>query len=324
MYDIIGKRKIWLSLSGFFVLLSIASLFFFGLNFGIDFTGGALMEVEFKGSRPAIGDIQAKLSELELGSLVSQAADEKGLILRFQDISEEKHQQVLAVLDELSGFEKKDSGLEATTTGEKFDIEAEAPPSLPLGLEELRYESVGPSIGEDLKRRSITAIIIVLAAIVLYIAWAFRKVSKPVASWKYGMSAIIALFHDVLITLGIFSVLGYVYDIEINTAFVAAILTVLGYSVNDTIVVFDRVRESLPKSEDNFPDTVNISVNQTIIRSINTSFTTLAVLLSILFLGGETIRDFILALCLGVFAGTYSSIFLASPVLAVWEKMGRK
>ncbi len=165
--------------------------------------------------------------------------------------------------------------------------------------------------------------IIVLAIIILYIALAFQKVSKPVASWKYGLSAIVALFHDILITLGIFSILGHFYGIEINIPFVAAILTVLGYSVNDTIVVFDRIRENLPKSELDFENTVNVSVNQTITRSINTSLTTLLVLLSILFWGGETIRDFVLALSIGVFIGTYSSIFLASPMLVVWEKLKR-
>ncbi|MBA3046872.1 protein translocase subunit SecF, partial [Candidatus Falkowbacteria bacterium] len=171
------------------------------------------------------------------------------------------------------------------------------------------------------KRKSVLAIIIVLIAIVLYIAWTFRKVSKPVASWKYGLAAIIALFHDVIITVGIFAVLGKFFGVEINTAFVAAILTVLGYSVNDTIVVFDRVRENLPKSEEDFEGTINTSVNQTITRSINTSITTLLVLLSIVFFGGATIRDFILALSIGVFVGTYSSIFLASPILVIWEKI---
>ena len=192
------------------------------------------------------------------------------------------------------------------------------------GLEELRFDSVGPTIGRELKSRSLTAIVIVLLAIVLYIAWAFRKVSKPVASWKYGMAANIALFHDVLITLGVFSVLGHFYGVEINSSFVAAILTVLGYSVNDTIVVFDRIRENLPKSDKDFEGTVNDSVNQTITRSINTSLTTLLVLLAILFFGGATIRSFVLALSIGVFIGTYSSIFLASPVLVVWEKMKKE
>ena len=191
-------------------------------------------------------------------------------------------------------------------------------------IEELRFDSVGPTIGQELKNKSVTAFIIVLIAIVLYIAWAFRKVSKPVASWKYGLSAIIALFHDVIIVLGVFAVLGEFYGVEINSAFVAAILTVLGYSVNDTIVVFDRVRENLPKSDDDFEGTVNTSVNNTITRSINTSVTTLIVLLSILIFGGSSIKDFVLALSIGVFIGTYSSIFLASPVLVLWEKMLRR
>lgn len=343
MYNIIQNRKIFLSLSSILVILSIMALFIWGLNFGIDFTGGSLLEVQFKGARPSIEDIQGGLSDLELGSLVLQPVNEKGLILRFQNISEEKHREVIKKLSDmdLDSSDTEDiaediaveidnedgieinyeaitgEGEEATSTEIKVS-ENENKVAL---IEELRYDSVGPSIGEELKRKSVTAIFVVIIAIVLYIAWAFRKVSRPVESWKYGISAIIALFHDVIITLGAFAILGYVYDIEVNTAFVAAILTVLGYSVNDTIVVFDRVRENLPKSDDDFEDTVNISVNQTITRSINTSLTTLVVLLSILFFGGDTIRDFVLALSIGVAIGTYSSIFLASPILVVWEKM---
>jgi preprotein translocase subunit SecF len=158
----------------------------------------------------------------------------------------------------------------------------------------------------------------------LYIAFAFQKVSKPVASWKYGLSAIIALFHDLLITLGIFSVLGKFYGMEINTAFVVALLTVLGYSVNDTIVVFDRTRENLPKSVDSFSVTVNSSLNQTLVRSINTSITTLLVLLAVYFLGGTSIREFVLALIIGIACGSYSSIFVASPLLVTWEKLQKR
>ncbi|MFH1412918.1 MAG: protein translocase subunit SecF, partial [bacterium] len=157
--------------------------------------------------------------------------------------------------------------------------------------------------------------------IILYVAWAFRKVSKPVASWKYGLAAIFALFHDVIIVVGLFSILGRFFAVEVNTAFVAALLMVLGYSVNDTIVVFDRVRENLPKSDLDFEGTVNYSINQTITRSINTSVTTLLVLLSIIILGGDTIRYFALALFAGAFIGTYSSIFLASPLLVWFEKI---
>ena len=334
MFKIIQKRKIWLSFSGAMVVLSIIFLALWGLNFGIDFTGGSLLEVEFK-DRPAVNEIQAALQDLNLGSSIIQPIGDRGMILRFQDISEATHQEVMHRLRDLvAGSEVEESGeysadnsaeIELNSTSSDFTGEVEADNEAALGLvEELRFDSVGPTIGEELKRKSITAIVIVLVAIVLYIAWVFRKVSKPVASWKYGISAIIALFHDVMITLGVFAVLGEFFAVEINAAFVAAILTVLGYSVNDTIVVFDRVRENLPKSDEDFEGTVNISVNQTIKRSINTSVTTLLVLLSILFFGGGSIRDFVLALSIGVFVGTYSSIFLASPVLVVWESLMRR
>lgn len=309
MYPIIQKRKIWLSISGTLLALAVLSLAIWGLNLGIDFTGGSLLEVRFLNERPGVVEVQEKLSGLDLGSLTVQPIDEQGMILRFQNIDENVHQRVLAVLDGQPAEAALNSD-SATST------------SLVLNnVEELRFDSVGPAIGQELKSKSITASLIVLIAIVLYIAWAFRQVSKPVASWKYGLAAIAALFHDVFITLGIFAILGRFTGLEINTAFVAAILTVLGYSVNDTIVVFDRIRENLPKSEDDFENTVNTSVNQTITRSINTSVTTLLVLVSIIIFGGTTIRDFVLALSIGVFIGTYSSIFLASPLLVVWEKM---
>ena len=281
--------------------LAIIAIIIWGLNFGIDFTGGSLLEVKFLQARPTVSEVQEKLTDLELGSLIVQPVGEDSMILRFQDTSEEKHQEILNRLNEL---------VPNSNPSQEGNSE----------VEELRFDSVGPSIGQELKRKSIAAIIIVLIAIVLYIAWAFRKVSKPIASWKYGLTAVITLFHDVMIVVGVFAVLGKFAGMEINTAFVAAILTVLGYSVNDTIVVFDRIRENLPRSDEDFEGTVNISVNQTLRRSINTSITTLLVLLAVFFFGGPTIRDFVLALSIGVFIGTYSSIFLASPVLVVWER----
>lgn len=328
MYKIIQNRKIWLTLSGTVVVLAILAIALWGLNLGIDFTGGSLLEVEFTEDRPDVAVVTEAVNDLELGSLIVQPVAEKGMILKFQDISEEKHQALVKALNALIGGNdtlelntETATSTDATTTPVfEIDINNLNKPA----IVELRFDSVGPSIGQELKSRSITAMIIVLIAIVLYIAWAFRKVSKPVASWKYGLSAIIALFHDVIITIGVFAVLGEFFGMEVNTAFVAAILTVLGYSVNDTIVVFDRVRENLPKSEDDFENTVNTSVNQTIQRSINTSLTTLLVLLSVFFFGGATIKPFVLALTVGIFIGTYSSIFLASPVLVVWERFGRK
>lgn len=304
-----------MTISSIFVLVSLAALIVWGLNFGIDFTGGSLLEVQFTGDRPDIQAVQKELADSELGSLVVQPVGENSMVLRFQDTTEAKHQEALSHLRSLVDS-PADTGL-----GEDGATSTEIITNMESNMEELRFDSVGPTIGRELKRKSVTAIIVVLIAIVIYIAWAFRKVSKPLSSWKFGIAAIIALFHDVIITLGVFAVLGKYFGVEVNTPFVAAILTVLGYSVNDTIVVFDRVREQLPKSDQDFEGTVNTSVNQTIRRSINTSVTTLLVLVSIVIFGGDSIRDFVLALSIGVFAGTYSSIFLASPVLVVWERL---
>jgi len=293
-FKIIQKKNIWLAISGVLFVIFLAAMLAWGLKLGIDFTGGSLLEVSFKGSRPIVARVEAGLAELKLSSLIVQPAGEQDLQLKFQETSEEVHQSVLAKLNRL------------------------AP------AEELRFESVGPSIGQELKTKSLYAIFFVLVAVLIYISYVFRKVSKPVASWKYGLSAIIAMFHDAVITVGVFAVLGHVYGTEINTAFVAAVLTVLGYSVHDSIVVFDRIRENLPKSDLDFPGTVNMSLNQTLGRSINTSLTTLLVLTSIVLFGGATIRPFALALAIGIFIGTYSSIFFASPLLVIWEKLGKK
>ncbi len=335
MYKIIQKRKIWLTISGVLTGISIILLIAFGLNLGIDFTGGSLLEVKFYGERPSFEEVQEAIGELDLGNSTIQPVANDGMILRFQDITEEKHQEVIKKLNNLVAEVEEDSGdteeapLLEVNDNSIGDIEIETGSGEIIssgsledktGVLELRFDAVGPSIGEELKRKSIYAIIFVLIAIILYIAWAFRKVSKPVASWKYGLAAIAALFHDVLITVGVFVILGKYFGVEVNAPFIVALLTVLGYSVNDSIVVFDRIRENLPKSDEDFENTINTSVNQTITRSINTSLTTLIVLLSIVFFGGATIKSFALALSIGIFIGTYSSIFLASPLLVVWEK----
>ena len=283
-----------------FVVFAVA-LFVWGFKFGIDFTGGSLLEVKFLNARPSVNQIEAGLTDLKLNSLIVQPVGEQDMMLKFQETSEETHQALLTELDELAKKENKDNS-----------------------VEEQRFESVGPSIGEELKIKSLWAIFFALIAMLSYITYAFRKVSKPIASWKYGSAAIIAMFHDVVITMGVFAILGHFYGVEINTAFVAAVLTVLGYSVHDTIVVFDRLRENLPKSNEDFEGTINTSLNQTIVRSLNTSLTVLLVLVAIIIFGGTSIRTFVLALAIGIAIGTYSSIFVASPILAVWEKLGRK
>jgi preprotein translocase subunit SecF len=298
MYNIIQKRRNWFAFSGLMSLIAIIFIATWGLKLGIDFTGGSILEVEYSQQRPSIEQVQDSLANLEINSLKLQPSGDSDYILRFEEIEESTHQNIISSLSTI-----QIEGIEENT------------------LTELRFEAVGPIIGEELKTKAVQAIAIVLIFIVLYIAYAFRKVSKPVASWKYGLAAIIALTHDLLIITGIFAALGYFLGIEVDSLFVTALLTILGFSVHDTIVTFDRTRENLFKNQDkSFNEIVNISVNQTITRSINTSVTTLLVLLAIYFFGGETIKNFILALILGVIIGTYSSIFLASPLLTIWRK----
>lgn len=300
-FRIIQKKNIWLGIALVMFVIFTATLFMWGLKFGIDFTGGSLEEVRFEKGVPETAVVMEKLKDLGLNSLSIQPEGDNRMILRFQETDQEKHNAVFKKLDEAAKEIDKDNK-----------------------VDELRFDSVGPSVGQELKRKAVNAVFFVFIAIILYITYTFRKVSKPVASWKYGISAIIAMFHDVVITLGIFAVLGKYFDIEINTSFVAAVLTVIGYSVHDSIVVFDRIRENLPKSNEDFEGTVNTSLNQTLVRSINTSLTSLLALIAIIIFGGESIRPFALALAIGIFIGTYSSIFVASPLLVVWDKFTRK
>lgn len=299
IYKIIQNRKIYLSLSTLAIVISILALFSWGLNFGIDFKGGSLLEVGFKNYQPTMTEIQDSLKDVGLSNLTIQPTEDS-VILRFKEDNESIHQAVVGKLGDLVKNKENAS------------------------VSELQFDSVGPSIGKELKSKSFNSTAIVFIMIIVYISFAFKKVSRPVASWKYGVAAIIALLHDIIFILGVFSILGHFYDIEINTPFIAAILTVLGYSVSDTIVVFDRIRENLPKSQEDFENTVNRSVNQTLVRSINTSLSSILALLAVIFLGGNTIKDFALALVIGIFIGTYSSIFIASPVLVIWEKLARK
>lgn len=296
MYQIIAKRKYWLAISAVLVAMSITAIAVWGLRFGIDFVGGGVLEVRYLQDRPIVVSIKESLAPIGLSNLIVQPVGDNDIKLRFQAIDEAKHQEVLSKLAELSP---------------KIDSQ----PS----LEELRYDSVGPTVGRDLRSRATTSIILVLIAIIVYVAWAFRKVSQPVSSWKYGVCAVIALFHDVIILLGFFALLGRYYGYQIDISSVAALLTILGYSVNDTIVVFDRTRENLFRTRQSFADTVNLSLNQTLARSIYTSLTTMLTLVAIVIFGGASIRNFALALSIGILFGAYSSIFIASPLLVVWN-----
>ena len=286
--------KIYYIFSGLLILAAIISLIVFGLKFGIEFTGGSLLEVEFKNERPSADAIQQKLADLNLGEIIVQPLAQNEVLLRFKEVDEATHQAIISKLKEISDFEEK------------------------------QFQLIGPQIGQELRQKTGVAVILTLIAITLYIAFAFRKVSKPVSSFQYGLASLIALFHDILIPLGIFSILGKFHNIEITIPIIAALLTILGFSVHDTIVIFDRIRENLLKRNlPSFEETVNWSLNQTLGRSINTVLTVLIVLLALFFFGGLSLRYFALSLIVGIISGAYSSIFIASPILVSWLKWRR-
>ena len=289
-------RKIYYIFSVVLIAASLFALFFFGVNLGIDFTGGSILEVEFNNSRPSNQKVQEGLANLNLGSIYLQTTGEKGLILRLKNIDEGVHQELIEKLKEEGEFTEK------------------------------RFEVIGPAIGQELQQKTKTLIALSLLAIVLYVALSFRRISRPLLSWHYGLvTAFVALFHNILIPLGVFSVLGEFLEIQITIPIIVGLLTVFGYSVNDTIVVFDRIRENLLRRTGiTYEDTVNLSLNQTFTRSINTSLTTLFVLISLFFFGGESLKYFALVLILGVTLGTYSSIFIASPILVSWFNLKQR
>jgi preprotein translocase subunit SecF len=294
---ILKYKKIFLSISVILVLLSIVSLFVFGLRIGIDFKGGALTEVVYQTTRPAQSELDTAFKELDLGSILIQPTGELGYIVKSLDLNEEQHALLLKTLSQ---------------NGKSV-------------LEEKNFNSIGPSVGRELTRKAIIAIVLVSLGIIFFIAFAFRKVSKPVSSWKYGLMAIVSLLHDVIIPIGLFTLLSHFYGAEVDTLFVVAALTILGLSVSDTIVIFDRIRENLKNNtKDSFTETVGKSLDQSYMRSIFTSLTVIIVLLSLFFFGPESTKYFALMLTAGMFFGTYSSIFLASPLLVLIEELQEK
>ncbi|MCC6563328.1 protein translocase subunit SecF [Candidatus Uhrbacteria bacterium] len=286
-FSVVKYRAVWYAISSVMLIGSIASFAVFGLKQGIEFTGGTLMAVRFE-NRPSVTEASDTLNRAvpDLGSIVVQPAGENDMQFRVKTLSEDEHQAVLKGLQEQHGQ-----------------------------ITELRFDAIGPVIGEELRRKSMQGLLIVGLAIMAYVAWAFRRVSAPVPSWQYGGVTLLAALHDVIIPIGAFSLLGHYYGWEIGTPFVAAILTILGYSITDTIVVFDRIREHLLKSNQSFADLVDSAIRQTFLRSFSTSATTLLVLVAIFLFGGASLHEFTLALIIGITVGTYSSIFVASPLL---------
>lgn len=297
MFNIISKTKYAYIFSITLTVLSVLSLIFWGLRFGIDFTGGTLMEIKFTGNIPENIKIEETLKEANLQGLTIQKTGSDSVIIRYASESDTVNREA---------FKK---------ISEKYE-----------DAKQMRVEFINSSISKELKKKSLWAIFWAILGILIYISWAFRKVSRPVESWKYGAGAVIALVHDILITVGVFSVLGHYNGVEVGVPFIAALLTILGFSVHDTIVVYDRTRENLIRgySKENFPEVINRSLNETLIRSINTSLTVIITLLAIYIFGGESIRHFSLALLVGVTFGTYSSIFVASALLVTIYKFQLK
>jgi len=297
--NIVRYQKYFFILPAVLVTLSVVAMLVWGFKPGIDLEGGSLLEVKYPAGRPAVEMVREAVNGLGLGEVRVQPTGDDGYILRQRDLSDTERQTLLQPLRNM---------------GE---------------MEEVQFTSVGPILGQELMQKAWIAIAIVVVTTILFIAFAFRGVSKPVQSWKYGIVAILTLLHDIILPLGLFAYLGYAVGAEVDSLFIVALLTILGVSINDTIVIFDRIRENLRRNEEarrteEFEQVVGKSITQTITRSINTSMTVIIVLLALYFLGPEATKNFALTLIVGMIAGTYSSIFLASPLLVAWEKWSRK
>ncbi len=288
-------KKIYFLISLLILIPGIYSLIRYGLKPSIDFTGGTLLEIQtakYLTSEEIIN--LGKLQNIEISSV--QPSGENSYIMRAKSIDKDQ--------------------------SAKFQIQVA---SVSGGVKELQYESVGPVVGKELAQKAILAVVVASLAIITYIAWSFRHVPKPYTSWKFGVSAVLALIHDAVVVLGVFSILGHLKGVEVDSLFVTAILTVIGFSVHDTIVVFDRVRENLPKMpKESFSDVVDFSLAETLVRSLNTSLTVVLTLVALLLFGGESVRWFVAALLVGIISGTYSSIFNAAPLLVLWEQKRTK
>lgn len=287
--NIIGHRKLWFSISLAVIIPGLISLALWGLKPGIDFAGGQVMEIKQVKSQDEVKAIFVKAG---VRDLTITSGGEGVVLVRYRDAE---------------GKSAVDTNAEV-----KASLEAQ-------GAVQASFESVGPSVSRDITRNAVLSVALASIAIVLFMAIAFRNMPPPVSPWSFGMAAVIALLHDTLVMLGIFSLLGHFFNVEIDSLFVTAVLTAIGFSVHDTIVVFDRIRENLKRYNYPFETIVNDSIVETLARSLSTSMTVIFTLLALLIFGGESIRLFVFALLIGIFSGTFSSIFNAAPLLVVWN-----
>ena len=294
--DIIGKKNYYFGLSLIVVVPGLIALILWGLNLSTDFTGGSRLTLAF---RDEVGEntVQAVRKSLEAQKIeVSSIEKSNNLIfVRTEPLDQNQNNKFLSSLSKDFSADQKE------------------------------FETIGPIIGKETTLNAVKAVVIASILIVLYITWSFRHVPKPASSIRFGVCAIAALIHDVLVVVGIFAILGHFFGVEIDSLFVTALLTIIGFSVHDTIVVFDRIRENLRKMSGlTFSQVVNESIIETLARSLNTSLTVVLVLVGLLFFGGESIRWFVVALMIGIISGTYSSIFNASPLLVLWQELSNK
>lgn len=290
--NIIGLRKIWYTISAILIIPGIAALFIWGLKPGVDFKGGTVIEAKFS-QTTSVAQIEKALTDSQLKNLVIQTVSADTYLIKTEVITQDQHTKI-------------DEELKTIGDSQQF--------------QELSFQTVGPTVSNDLKQKAIIAVILASLAIILYVAFAFRQVPRPASSWRFGIGAVLALVHDLAFVTGLWAILGHYFGYEIDSLFITGLLTIMGFSVHDTIVVFDRIRENLRKHPSlGFEENVNNSIIQTINRSLNTSLTVLIVLASLYFLGGSTLKHFILLLLIGITIGTYSSIFNASPILVSWQ-----
>jgi preprotein translocase subunit SecF len=303
---IVKYRKIFYTISILLIVASVAALSIWGLKFGIDFKGGTSIEFQYGVDRPNVDVVKGKIDTLDFnpsikGSYSLVPYGQNGYVLKTRNLSEPERAFLMGAIQ--------------SNTAEKVEFK--------------KVNTIGPTLGQTSANKSLISIALVLICIVLFITFAFRKVSKPVSSWKYGLISVLALSHDVIIPMGLFAVLGHYLGYEVDTLFVTAILVILGFSIHDTIVVFDRTRENLKnsrgdKNTKSFETIVGESINQTFTRSLNTSLTTLLAVLMVFLFGPEATKNFSLVLLVGIFFGTYSSIFIASNLLVTIEKLQKK
>ncbi|NNM83842.1 protein translocase subunit SecF [Candidatus Parcubacteria bacterium] len=287
---IIRHRSLFFWITGLFLVAAIGAILFWGLPLGIDFTGGSLMQVSYPQGRPALADIEKQISVVPLGVVSVRSSGTDAISIRARTMTPAEHDAVLAALSS-----------HASTT-------------------ELAYTSVGPALGSQFTNKALWAIFAVMLVIVFYIAFAFRKVSRPVPSWGYGLTVIAMLIIDIIVPTGFYAAYCHFTGAEVDSLFVVALLALLGYIVNDIIVIFDRIREHLARNEkfgikESFEDTIGKSINETMTRSINTALTVALALVALIFLGAPATRNFALVMLVGIVIGTFSSIARSAPLL---------